>query len=397
MAALNGVKILDMVGGEITKIEYNGAEYVRVDGNAEIGDLIQIAKSGIDIEVGDIFKVEGLDEDRDAKIFDNADDFRGVNNHHHILFRKVSAETTPTVDERVDALEKRVDALEEKPATLKAGDFVTIDTSKASSGPRFTLSSHFTSIGLTDGKAYEVKEDGDGDFYLIDDDGDKRYNPLTSGAHTIVEAPKPTFKEGDIVVITANTNSSRNAVGDIGKVGKTTSYDATVDVPGKTEGLGNWTLLEEMRHATQAERQAYEESLKPALKTGDYVKFAKGGLDYTADKAYKILADEDGDLYFLDDAGDEHASALSTEYEIVKSTPFVRAGRKEGEFKAGDVVRVTGSNSGHKIGTIGVVEYGNSWPHPLVRANGVLKSHLGQMELIVPVESRVDGSEHPCA
>ncbi len=32
MAKLNGVKTLDMVNGEITKVAYGGAEYVKAEG-----------------------------------------------------------------------------------------------------------------------------------------------------------------------------------------------------------------------------------------------------------------------------------------------------------------------------------------------------------------------------
>lgn len=39
MAALKGVKTLDMVGGEITKVAYKGAEYEKTDSPVEAGDL----------------------------------------------------------------------------------------------------------------------------------------------------------------------------------------------------------------------------------------------------------------------------------------------------------------------------------------------------------------------
>lgn len=42
MAKLEGVKTLDMVNGEITKVAYNGAEYERVEGDAQEGDLVLI-------------------------------------------------------------------------------------------------------------------------------------------------------------------------------------------------------------------------------------------------------------------------------------------------------------------------------------------------------------------
>ncbi|TFW49252.1 hypothetical protein [Bacillus sp. 005/A4HT-01/001] len=42
MAALKGVKTIDMTGGEITKVVYEGAEYERVEGDAKVGDIIRL-------------------------------------------------------------------------------------------------------------------------------------------------------------------------------------------------------------------------------------------------------------------------------------------------------------------------------------------------------------------
>jgi hypothetical protein len=45
MAKLEGVKTLDMINGEITKVEYNGVKYSKVDGEAKVGDLILATKN----------------------------------------------------------------------------------------------------------------------------------------------------------------------------------------------------------------------------------------------------------------------------------------------------------------------------------------------------------------
>lgn len=44
MAALKGVKTLDMSGGEITKVSYEGAEYEKTDSPVEAGDLFLLKK-----------------------------------------------------------------------------------------------------------------------------------------------------------------------------------------------------------------------------------------------------------------------------------------------------------------------------------------------------------------
>lgn len=401
MAALNGVKTLDMVGGEITKVEYNGAEYVRVNDVKEPidGDIALNNEESFSYSKGKFYELHaGIS--RFGSYLTKSDNDDDVNNgkasHFWTLFRKVSAETTPTVDERVDALEKRVDALEEKPAEpareLKAGDFVTIDTSRYK-------------LDITAGKAYEVREDDRGLFFF-DDSADERYSPLADGAYTIVEAPKPTFKEGDIVVITGKneqeSQSSRNYVGDTGKIIGEGDHGRSfeVEVPGRSD-YARFISKKEVRHATQAERQAYEESL---LKAGDYVKFAEDYHDITAGKAYKVVVDSsDGELVVIDDGGDKNDVIHNEPYEIVKPTPFARAGRKEGEFKVGDVVRATATiTAGNtQIGDINIIHsmqesvpfIGNVYFDDKKR-KGTLKSEI---ELITPVESRVDGSERPCA
>ena len=405
MANLNGVKVIDMVGGEITKVAYDGAEYVKVGGDAQVGNLIRIAKTGCDVEVDDFYNVKGLDEDGDAKIVDRAGDYRGIFTESHNLFRKVSAKPAgSTVETRLDDVESRLTVLEqsaEPTQELKAGDFVTIDTCRYRAD-------------ITTGKAYEVLANSDGDLYFIDDDNDERFDPLLEGAYTIVEAPAPEFKVGDIVVITGNTNASRNAVGDIGKIVDAVNNNAhsvSVLVPGKeaSNGNGNYTKPSEMRHATPAERQAYEDPLKPKLKAGDYVKFTEDDRDITAGKKYEVKTYEDRELYFVDDDGDKRFAALEWESCEITDAPkpptaFERAGRKEGEFKVGDVVRVSTRADAHKVAgsLVTIAEFkegGNCGGLAWFEDYG--RSITGQyLELIAPVESRVDATnrgEASCA
>lgn len=67
------------------------------------------------------------------------------------------------------------------------------------------------------------------------------------------------FEEGDSVRIIANTNYSRNAVGDIGIFRKHT-YEGKcyVDVPGKTTGNGNCTLISEIEPYEKSQNTNYE-------------------------------------------------------------------------------------------------------------------------------------------
>ena len=155
--------------------------------------------------------------------------------------------------------------------------------------------------------------------------------------------PAPTFKEGDIVVITGNTNAHGFEIGTVGKI---TCLDVSDDQHrvSSLDGHDWWWLEEsEMRHATQAEREQYEANAKQAE----------------------------------------------------KDAIFTKIGRKPGEFKKGDIVRVSTRADAHKVAgsLVTIAEFreggncgGLAW---LFEDYG--RSITGQyLELIAPVESRVD-------
>ncbi|MGM0815340.1 MAG: hypothetical protein ACQEUO_07430 [Bacillota bacterium] len=88
MAVLKGVKTLDMMNGEITKVAYEGSEYERVEGDAKVGDLLSVTE-GIYLEdVGEFFECYDVDCDGDAVIDDGV--CRGVALERSVyeLFRK---------------------------------------------------------------------------------------------------------------------------------------------------------------------------------------------------------------------------------------------------------------------------------------------------------------------
>ncbi|UTV32005.1 hypothetical protein [Bacillus altitudinis] len=88
MAALKGVKTIDMVDGEITKVAYEGAEYERVEGEAEVGDIIRLPGNSYKHAIpGGFYAVISV-IDRDVIVMENC------GNHHrwtaglYELFRK---------------------------------------------------------------------------------------------------------------------------------------------------------------------------------------------------------------------------------------------------------------------------------------------------------------------
>ena len=146
-----------------------------------------------------------------------------------------------------------------------------------------------------------------------------------------------TPKEGDIVVITGNTNGSINKVGDIGRVGERLGSEGVqVHVLGKPNGLfgGNYTKFDEMRPATEEEKKQYEQAEK-----------------------------------------------------------FAKLGRKPGEFKKGDIVRVKWLLGKGYVAEIAEIKSGPEGDGcgGNYKLNDGNKETLGEdLELIAPVESRVD-------
>lgn len=88
MAALKGVKTLDMVGGEITKVAYEGADYERVEGEASVGDIVLITDdSWCDATEGAFYLSIDI-SDGDPVIVDDIDEKDSYYSDGYALFRK---------------------------------------------------------------------------------------------------------------------------------------------------------------------------------------------------------------------------------------------------------------------------------------------------------------------
>jgi hypothetical protein len=278
MAKLENVKILDMVNGEPTRVEYNGAIYVKTEDDAEAGDLVRvIAKDGIgyvtqggfyEIYLDEVDELTFVDDDGDERPYEYYDtEFE--------TFRKVS-ETKASADlaERLAELERRLEALEE------------------------------------------------------------RMKPMTS-AKEVSQARRLTV--GDYAKVVANDTGHLAKVGDIIKIVE----DERDDHPYRCENLN-----------------------------GEDVWWFK-----------------------------EHELVPATDEEVAQAKAEVRwakIGRKPGEFKKGDIVRVIDKGTSTlQVGEIG--ELGEAGVDGSFRVNGRLTSvnwiggdEGGEFELICPVEQRFD-------
>jgi hypothetical protein len=144
MAKLENVKILDMVNGDPTRVEYDGAVYVKTEDNAEAGDLVRVIdKDGIGYVTQGGFYETYIDGNDDL-VFDDDDGDKRVyylNDDALETFRKVS-ETKDSADlaERLAELERRFYALEK---------YMSV---KSESAPKFEVGDYVVPLPESDGK-----------------------------------------------------------------------------------------------------------------------------------------------------------------------------------------------------------------------------------------------------
>ena len=134
----------------------------------------------------------------------------------------------------------------------------------------------------------------------------------------------------------------------------------------------------------------FEITEKPKLKVGDWVRFTTISPYAVSGKAYKVIRLDNGSPEVIDEEGTPNT--FYCPYEIIdKLTPFDRAGRKPGEFKVGDIVRVTDPCSSSYVDKGDIVEVLE--PRNIQVAGRSGYTPLVEAELVTPVESRVDRAE----
>lgn len=126
MAKLEGVKVIDAVGGEIKKVSYDGAEYTVATGDAKVGDLVLCVNESSFFTEGAFYLTQDVYEGGGPRMKDDEDDYFGLQEDAYVLFRKISAQTTPTIEERVEELEAEVAQLKALKPKFSVGDYVKI-------------------------------------------------------------------------------------------------------------------------------------------------------------------------------------------------------------------------------------------------------------------------------
>ncbi|WP_179960757.1 hypothetical protein [Bacillus velezensis] len=429
MAKLNGVKTLDMVNGEITKVAYGGADYVKAEGLPKMGDLVMARKCGYDITYGAFYKItEDADHEEDVRFLDDVDDGRVRDANDYVLFRKVSANTDPSLEERVSSAEADLETLKSDVAALKGEpEYKRIDKSEAKDGDYIKFD-EAPKRYLTSGKYYEIDYvDLQGDPWITDDDGDEfdtqvlcddEFEVYRKVSATSVEAePKPErLKVGDYAkVVDLGENRIRfgGSVGDIVKVADVRKTQIrTVELDGGYYNGNPWAEPSQLVRATDEEvAEAKDAAARAKFKRGAKVRLKSGG------GSYPLNGFENGKIYEVSDNNFDHKrgkriridggdclggfgfstpdqleilseeEAAEIERKQAEEAKWAKIGRKVGEYEVGDIARYECLDDE----ICEVVEITEDGRVRVRTANhGICKEKPSDLRLITPVEARFD-------
>ncbi|AOO61087.1 hypothetical protein BBJ33_05965 [Bacillus velezensis] len=421
MAKLDGVKTLDMVNGEITKVAYGGAEYVKTEGLPKENDLVMSEEGGYDITCGAFYKItEDADHEEDVRFLDDVDDGRVRDADDYVLFRKVSASTDPSLEERVSSAEGEIESLKSDVAALKGeAGYVRIDKSEAQEGDYIKFDEAPRSY-LTAGEYYEIDYvDSHGDPQITDDDGDEfdtysldhcEFEVYRKVSAASVEAER--LKVGDYAKVVGQAIVTEK--GEIVKV----IQDTGAIIPFKVETMDGkyteWRSEASLVRATDEEvAEAKDTAARAKFKRGDKVRLLSGGGDYPLsgfenDKIYEVLYNNfnhpKGKRIRIADSTERFGYATPDQLEILseeeaaeierkqaEEAKWAKIGRKVGEYKKGDIAKLTIRSGDIFFGEITGLRGGNYYGFKHLHAKyGTASENTRDLTLITPVEARFD-------
>ncbi|QGJ65978.1 hypothetical protein BvL003_14760 [Bacillus velezensis] len=418
MAKLDGVKTLDMVNGEITKVAYGGSEYVKAEGLPKMGDLVLAQKCGYDITYGAFYKItEDADHEEDVRFLDDADDGRVRDVDDYVLFRKVSASTDPSLEERVSSAEDEIESLKSDVAALKGeAEYKRIDADEAEVGDfvKFDDPPDY----LTDEEYYEIDRfDSSRDPWITDDDGDEYdasnrdfvfYRKVSA-----VTAEAERLKVGDYAKVVREEWGHLFDTDDVIELieeGYTPNFKARRLLDGEV-----WCVAaSEVVRATDEEvAEAKDAAARAKFKRGDKVRLLSGGGDYPLsgfenDKIYEVLYNNfnhpKGKRIRIADSTERFGYATPDQLEILseeeaaeierkqaEEAKWAKIGRKVGEYKKGDIAKLTIRNGDIFFGEITGLRGGNYYGFKHLHAKyGTTSENTRDLTLITPVEARFD-------
>ncbi|SLC06946.1 Uncharacterised protein [Mycobacteroides abscessus subsp. massiliense] len=422
MAKLEGVKTLDMVNGEITKVAYGGAEYVKAEGEAQAGDIVFVTESWGDQNVGEFFVVTYTERGTHDQIVGMDGNRCNASTYKHRLriFRKVSASTSPSLEERVSSAEGEIESLKSDMATLKGeAGYVRIDKSEAQEGDYIKFDEAPRTY-LTAGEYYEIDYvDSHGDPQITDDDGDEfdtysldhcEFEVYRKVSAASVEAER--LKVGDYAKVVGQAIVTEK--GEIVKV----IQDTGAIIPFKVETMDGkyteWRSEASLVRATDEEvAEAKDEAARAKFKKGAKVRLLSGGgklplIGFKNGKIYEVsdnnfdhprrgkrIRIEGGDCFRGSGCATPDQLEILTEEEVAEierkqaeEAKWAKIGRKVGEYKKGDIARVVDNKCAGRVANGDIIEV-------LKQASGgsvvdTVHGYFLKVELITPVEARFD-------
>ncbi|MEH6861488.1 hypothetical protein [Bacillus velezensis] len=431
MAKLNGVKTLDMVNGETTKVAYGGAEYERVEGSADefgrIGDLVLNGRIHCALTVGAFYEIVLHEAYGWKTVRDDIGDWHSAVLRHSgsVLFRKVSASTSPSLEERVSSAEGEIESLKSDVAALKGEpEYKLIDVAEAQEGD-YVKFDEAPKRYLTSGKYYEIDYvDSQGDPWITDDDGDEfdtqvlHYDEFEVfrkvSAASAENEPKPEhLKVGAYAKVVDASDYHIFRDGDIVEIVEDPFTGSTNECARKiTSGVTQYVPKRQLVRATDEEvAEAKDAAARAKFKKGAKVRLLSGGGEhplcgFTDGKIYEVVNNNfdhpNGKRIQIEDGfatpdqleilSEEEAAEI--ERQQAEEAKWAKIGRKVGEYKKGDVVTYDDpeffENSG--IGEV-VSVFGGDPKVMAIDYEGDKNQYYlepAQLRLITPVEARFD-------
>ncbi|EOQ07791.1 hypothetical protein [Bacillus cereus] len=385
MAKLDGIKVINE-----NTVEYNGFVYELVTGDAKAADVIKASEQELDVTEGAFYLVVDIDDDNDIVFKDNVDDSNYFNQGEHSVFRKSHVITTDKLTDAEGVVKIELPdgtKLEGTPSDLekitrKLQEMQAEQGSSVEIKAEVEETSESVSVRLQVGDYAKVVEEGShsakvGDIVkiFVDDEDNqpfkcedlqgkelrypwfREHELVKATDEEVLEAKQALLKEGDFARVIANTSNHRFEIGTVVNLkshnSNTKSFSAYY-----LDGSDFWGV--------------YSKDLEPLTKEET-----------------------------------EHITREAEEEKKAKAEreKWAAIGRKVGEIKDGDVVRVIDKdNTRLNVGDIGVVA--ESYDYVKEREDKQEDSvafrvntsnceyinwlDVANVELIVPVEQRFD-------
>lgn len=420
MAKLTGVKTLDMVNGEITKVAYGGAEYERAEGIprsvGKSGDLVLNGHRHPDLKLGEFYRLVWDEDNSRVSVLDEVGDLHGnaVTDRDSVLFRKVSA-SQPTLEDRVSTNEKDIESLKSDVAALKGEaktEYVRIAKSEAKAGD-FVKFDEAPFEYLTAGKFYRIyRVDDCGDPRIHDDEGDD------FGTHgevfevyrkvSAVEPKPERLKVGVYAKVVNATQSCMDGFsnGDIVEIIENSYGEDDCDfriksVAGIKYGYTKKTPDYIVRATDEEVAEAKDAAARAKFKKDAKVRLKSGGgvyplLGFENGKVYTVIHNDyyqgDAEKKIQIECGCYYGYAtpdqleLLPEEEATEIEKWAAIGREVGEYKVGDIVQYLYDREICEV--VDITDEGGV--KVSTQSCGTCTENQASIELVTPVEARFD-------